>query len=173
MSENLQILQSRTVIDMITVANEFCIFTESISAKSQEDSINFYQKILPLLYLKGSLIPDIVVSDEFANERFVTEEHWENIYNATKGLFSTIDIFMTLSEDNELVRTSFSDHIADIYQDLKDFVQLFQKNRTAAQENAVFECKRLFENHWGIRITRLIGFLHDQRYKLGNEEDFN
>jgi hypothetical protein len=172
MNDNLEIIQSRSVLDLLTVANEFCYFTENIKTKNRESCLSFYQKILPLLYLKGSLIPEIEVSDSSANERFVNEEQWETIYNSVKDIFQEKDIFLTLNELNEVVETSIADHISDIYQDIKDFVMLFQRNRLVAQENAVFECKNLFERHWGQRIARLLEYLHKQNYSQDEENYF-
>lgn len=172
MNENIDILQGKSVLDMLTVANEFCFFTENIKSKDLNTCLNFYQKVLPLLYLKGSLLPEIEVDDNSANERFVTEEHWENVFNAIKEVFKEKDIFPTLNDNNVIVETSFADHISDIYQDLKDFVMLFQRNRISSQENSVFECKKLFENHWGQRITRLIDRIHNMIYSTNDEYYF-
>lgn len=170
--ESIEILKSKSVLEMLTVAHEFCIFTEAIEKTKAENVLSFYQKILPLLYLKASLLPEIEVSDEFANERFVNEEDWQNIFDSIKEKLGEKDTFFSLGEDNQIQKTSFADHVSDIYQDLKDFVLLFQKNRIVAQENALFECKKLFENHWGERIPRLIQHIHDEMYSNQKENDY-
>ena len=43
---------SRNVIEMITVANEYCLFLEGIEKYTKDDIISYFQKICPLLYLK-------------------------------------------------------------------------------------------------------------------------
>ena len=50
---------SRQIIEFVTVANEFCSFMESAGQFERLDFILKIQKLLPLLYLKGSLIPEM------------------------------------------------------------------------------------------------------------------
>ena len=172
MSESIDIVQSRQVIDMLTVANEFCHFTENLDGKNASDCFDFYQKLLPLLYLKGSLLPEIEVSDESANERFVTESHWEDIFLQTKSCLGSFDTFYSINENNQAEKTSFADQLSDIYQDMKDFLMLFQKNRLSFQENAIAECSLLFKQHWGIRCLRLVTYIHSKKFEIENEDLF-
>jgi len=78
-------------------------------------------------------------------------------------VFPGTDEFYTLSYetgDNIPLKASISEHLADVYQDLKDFVLLYQKNLAYAKQNAVYECRSLFVNHWGGRIAALLPALH-------------
>lgn len=154
---------SGNVLDMLTVANEFCVFTEKAGNYNPIEVYKFYSKICPLLYLKGALLPEISPDDEFIGERFVNEDQWESIYNSLLTIFSAKDNFFTLSfetGDNIPLTASIAEHLADIYQDMKDFVLLFQKNLEYAKQNAVHECRELFISHWGARITSVMPALH-------------
>lgn len=154
---------SANVIDMFTVANEFCIFTEKAEKYNPEEVIQYYAKICPLLYLKGAILPVVEQDEDYMGERFVNEDQWESIYNSLLFVFHNNDMFYTLSyenEDNVPLKASFSEHLADIYQDLKDFVILYQKNNNYAKQNAVYECRNLFISHWGARIAALLPALH-------------
>ena len=62
--------------------------------------------------------------------------------------------------NNDLIKESLADNITDIYQDMKDFVVLFQDSRLAAKENAVADLKRLFAVHWGLRATKAAYKIH-------------
>ncbi|RLD40522.1 MAG: hypothetical protein DRI86_15130 [Bacteroidetes bacterium] len=158
--DNLNKIKSTQVLELIRVAHEFCIYTEEIENKDIMDLLSFYQKVLPLLYLKGSLMPDIKVSDTSFNERFVTEEHWEKIYMSLKTKLGDDDFFWHADENNELIKLSVADYMADIYQDMKDFVVLFQKDRLAAKENAIFSIKKYHAIHWGPRLTDILPVFH-------------
>jgi hypothetical protein len=154
---------SASVIDMFTVANEFCIFTEKAENYNPEEVLQYYVKICPLLYLKGAILPVVEPDEDYFGERFVNEDQWENIYNSLKSVFPSKDDFYTLSyenTDNIPLKASISEHLADVYQDLKDFVLLYQKNLIYAKQNAVFECRKLFISHWGGRIAALLPALH-------------
>lgn len=154
---------SSNVIDMLTVANEFCVFTEKAEKYNADEVLQYYAKICPLLYLKGALLPEVEPDEDFLGERFVNEDQWESIYNALLLVFPGKDEFYTLSyetSDNIPLKASIAEHLADVYQDLKDFVLLYQKNLVYAKKNAVYECRTLFINHWGGRIAALMPALH-------------
>ncbi|MCF8296976.1 MAG: DUF5063 domain-containing protein [Saprospiraceae bacterium] len=165
--DNIEIIKSKTVLEMITVAYEFCLFIESAENYDKQTVISYLQKVCPLIYIKGALLPEIEVSDESAAERFVTEENWESIFSMLKTKFGKDDEFYII-DDNLItgvkpIVASLADNLADVYQDLKDFVMLYQKNLTVAKECAVRDCKVLFENNWGqkllnahIRIHQLV-----------------
>lgn len=163
-TDNLDKLKSNQVLELIRVAYEYCVFTEEIEKHDLKTILSFYQKILPLLYLKGALLPDIEVSDKSFNERYVSEEHWENVFVNLQAKLGKEEHFWTVDNNREMLKISIAEYLADIYQDLKDFVVLFQNNRLAAKENAVFEVKRYFQVHWGARLSAVIPVFHNILY---------
>ena len=172
MEDNINKIKSTVVLEMIRVAHEYNVFCEDIVKKETKDILSFYQKVLPLLYIKSSLLPDIEPSDKSANERYVAEEHWEGIFMNLKEKFSKADEYWELNENYDSVKASLAEKLADVYQDTKDFVVLFQKNQISAKENAVFEIKRLFMVHWGPRCISAINQIHTVLYqKEINEEN--
>jgi len=172
---NTDLVTSANVIDMLTVANEFCIFTEKAETYDKQEVFKFYSKICPLLYLKGATLPEIEPDEDFVGERYVNEDQWESIYNSLLSVFAANDDFFTLSYengDNIPLKASIAEHLADIYQDMKDFVLLFQKNLEYARINAVHECRELFITHWGVRIASLLPALHIISFTNDREDDF-
>ena len=157
-----EIVKSRQVIEMLTVANEYCLFLEKAEEYSRADIIEYVQKVCPLLYIKGILLPLVTVNWPEANERFVTIERWETLFNILRHKFDKDDEYWVSdhNDENITLKESLSDNLTDIYQDLKDVVLLYQKNNDAARENAVFECKSLFNPHWGDRIAKALHYLH-------------
>lgn len=166
--ENLT--QSKSVLEMITVAHEFCMFMEKAESYSQEDILNYFQKIIPLLYLKGSLLPIIEVADDSYVERYITAETWEIVFNELRNKLKPHDDYWTLeySDDTEATKASIADNLTDVYQDLKDFVILYTKNTQTARENAAHECKVHFETHWGIRLLNALKAIHMLKFKKQN-----
>lgn len=154
----------KPILEMLTVANEFCYFFETIEKKEASEILNFMYRVGPLLYLKGTLLPDIEVEDPDANERFVTSEQWETLFYALREKLGKKDEYWVIDpqyiNDTEPLKASLSENICDIYQDLKDFVMLYQKNTYAARQNAVKECVVLFASHWGYRIVNSMSKIH-------------
>lgn len=163
--DNEDILKSRNVMELLTVANDFCIFTENVSDNNKIQIFDYYQKVLPLLYVKGSLVPDIEVSNHSFNERYVTENQWEKVYKDIQEKLGKDDIYWNLDNLNDAREQSIADNISDIYQDMKDFLILFQQPKMAAKENAVYEIKKLFEAHWGVRCANAVNAIHQKKYE--------
>jgi len=176
MNQTTEPAVSRNVLEMLTVANEFCLFLEGIEKYTKEDVISYFQKICPLLYIKGATLPFLNAENPDANERFVTEENWETIYKDVKEkLGKDDDFFMVDYNDNDYanpVKVSVSEYLADIYQDMKDFVLLYQRNTKDARENAAAECRLLFERHWGYRCIEVHKIFHYLVYKEADDNNF-
>lgn len=153
---------SRNVLEVLTVINDFVSTLKRAETIKKDKLVEYLTKVGPLLYLKGALIPEIKVSNPDKNERFYTEEEWEILFNTLRKIFGKDDVFWHLEPDNpgEPVKASLSDHLTDIFQDLSDFLILYQKSSIDAKENAVFELHRLFISNWGIKLTIVQAQLH-------------
>lgn len=171
-SEDITI--SKPIIEMVTVANEFCHFMDTCEEKSKNGILEFVNRITPLLYLKGSLLPGITVEDPDANEKYVTAENWEVIFNLLRKKFEKDDEYWIIDpqyiNETEPLKASLSENLADIYQDMKDFILLFQKNTYSARQNAINECKILFSTHWGYRVVNIMAKVHHMLHE-NDEED--
>lgn len=160
---NDEIVRSKTVMEVIAIASEYCLFMDKIDQCEADEAFGFLQKILPALYLKGSLFPNIIVEDESANERFVTEEEYETLRYQLAQYFGNRDYFTTVdlaAGDTESIPISLSELLSDIYLDLKDFLMLYAKENSAAKENAVANCYEYFQTGWGMRLTLALPYLH-------------
>jgi len=152
------------VLEFLRVAHEYCIFIEKASEKINTDIYDFFLKIGPLIYLKGKLLP--LISPEYpeTSERFVTEEEWQDIFNILRAEFTADDEYHQVNYEEfneyEAVKSSLSENFTDIYQDLKDFILLYQRNSQAAKQNAVHDCKSLFETRWGPKILSNLRYIH-------------
>ncbi len=159
---------SRNVIEMLTVANEYCLFLEGVEKYTKEDIISYFQKLCPLLYIKGATLPYVEVENPEANERFVTEENWVTIFNDIRKKLGKEDEFWMVDYNDDdysnPVKVSIAEYLSDIYQDLKDFILLYQRNTKSSRENAVSECRLLFERHWGWRAIEIHKIFHFLRY---------
>jgi len=166
----MEVNQNKHVEELWTVANDYCLFLEGCKEYPLQEVTEYFRKILPLLYLKGALLPKVDFVDDVIPERFVSEEHYENIYMAALTKFKEYpaDSWEIGKGNPEYV----SEALADIYQDLKDFTVLLQKPLSAEKQNAIAECHSLFLDHWGLRLAELMPVLHGLSLSTneGNEE---
>jgi len=166
----------KQVIELLTVANEYCMFIEKAYDYNKEDILQYLHRIIPLLYLKGSMIPDLKVENPEAYERFVTEEVWENIFNELRNKFGRDDEFWFIDEHNfqgdEISKGSMAEQLTDIYQDLKDFVFLYSKNTADSIINSIAECRHLFQSNWGYKTLRIQKNVHYLLYQDTLNDDY-
>ena len=154
-------VEAKNTKELFLVASQFCTFIENIQTFEKEQIIDYLLKISPLMYLKGSLISEIELEDNSACEQFFTEEQYELLYLSLKEKLDEIDFFEFYDWDsNELETKSLSEILADVYQELKDFLLLYNKNTLASQQAALYLLKTNFYHHWGNQITVLLPYLH-------------
>jgi hypothetical protein len=156
---------SRNVIEFVAVANEFCKYCEHASELKGDELLKILQRILPLMYLKASLLPQLNPYFEDGNEKFVTESDWTGIQEALKEKFGTADDFLEvfderMSDSEGPVTASISENMADIYQDMKDFLLLYQTGTVEVMNDAVWECRMNFENFWGQKLVNSMRAVH-------------
>jgi hypothetical protein len=169
-------LYSRQVLEMITVANEYCLFLEKADQYKPDELMSFLQKIIPLIYLKSALLPETEVFDESAVEHYVTEEQWEAMFNNLHNIFGKVDEFYFIDPNEKShtdpIKGSLAECFTDTYQDMKDFLLLYQNPVRTFKENAVKECKRLFETRYGLRLINAQFALHAILYPAGETENY-
>jgi hypothetical protein len=175
---------SRNVIEFVAVANEFCKYTEHASELKGDELLKILQRILPLMYLKASLLPQLNPYFEDGNEKFVTEPDWIRIHETLKEKFGTANDYLgvfdeKMNESERPVLSGISENMADIYQDIKDFLLLYQTGTVEVMNDAVWECRMNFENFWGQKLVNSMRAIHKFIYsgeeigKVENETDEN
>jgi hypothetical protein len=160
---------SRNVVEFVAVANEFCKYTEHASELKGDELLKILQRILPLMYLKASLLPQLEPFFEDGNEKFVTESDWTIINDTLKEKFGTANEYLEVSDEkmSELEGpfvSSISENMADIYQDMKDFLLLYQTGTGEVMNDAVWECRMNFENFWGQKLVNSMRAIHKFLY---------
>lgn len=173
------IVYSPAVIEFVTVAAETCLFLENATEQTREDFIVKSVKILPLLYLKASLvqIPEVVFDD--VPERFVTEEDYLYVKEQVEQLLGADDSYLEVFHPDMAISDTpiavfVSENLADIYQELKDFAANYQTIDTDIMNDALAACLKAFGEHWGQKALNALRALHAVRYSdnfATDEED--
>jgi Domain of unknown function (DUF5063) len=161
---------SQNVIEFVTIANEFCNLVEQIFNTDKKEFIGRSVKILPLLYIKGMFLPELELISEDLIEKFVSEEEWETINNDVSNVLeddnSYTEVFDPLEESEEAKEVYLSENFADIYQDIKDFSNLYHQGTIESMNDAIVECRNSFEQYWGQRTVNAIRVLHHLNYTI-------
>ena len=156
---------SQNVSEFVTVAGEYCLFVENALRFKKKDFLDKTRKILPLLYLKGSLLPRLESIYDEGNEKFVTEEDWDFIQQSVRKKLGYhdeyTDIYDSLTHEQlDPSTASISDNLADIYQDLKNFITLYNIGTEEIMNDALWECQLNFEEFWGQKLVSALKAIH-------------
>ena len=168
-------LYDRNTLEFVTVALEFCGLMETAVKHSLFSFVDKAVKILPLLYLKATLLPVAGELDEESEpEQFITENTYEAIRCRTADLLGEYDTFLeTFHPDIQYSDTpvvaTISENLADIYQDLGNFAALFRQENELVMEQALCACEENFRLYWGQKLLNALKALHTVRFSDDND----
>ena len=177
MENESSIIYDKNTIEFVTVAVQFCDFLENAAtSENQKELIDKLTKIIPLLYLKASMLPagDFLSDEE--PETFVSEYDYEYIRMHLSGLFGANDDYLDVfSPDmpysDTPVAASISEDLADIYQDIKNFISVYEIGLDETMHSAILICKENFETFWGQKTVNVLRPLHAIKYDKNQEDE--
>lgn len=162
MDENT--VYSKEVIEFTAVANEYCRFLEEASAADGKNLLLVLQRILPLMYIKALYLPKIESKLDEDIEKFVREEDWQHIKDALTIKFGAandyIDVNPEKESTEELIYCDLAENLADIYQDVKDFLMIYRVGTVELMNDALWECTESFRLYWGQTLVNTIRAVH-------------
>ena len=165
-NDNLnQVVYSKNVVEFVTVANEFCNLIERVNKFSTEENLQKLQKIIPLLYLKATMLPktEKVLDDEL--EKYVSEMDYNMLQQKWLQLMGEHDNYHEVYDPNiqfgdEMVTASISESLLDVYQVLKDFLIAYSLGDEAIMNDTFYDCMYHFEVFWGQRLVNVLRAVH-------------
>lgn len=154
------------VIEFVTAANEFCAFIENTEGMELVDFLEKLRKFIPLIYLKGSLLPKVDSEIDENIENFVTENDWLFIRESIKKITAQYDDYSEefeerLYETDEPSFGSISENIADIYTALKDFLVNYRNGVSEVMNEALWALNNDFDDYWGSACVKALRKIHD------------
>ena len=176
MGKESQVIFDRNVIEFVTVAAEFCKYMEQAEGTRRPTFVDTTLKILPLLYLKATLLPTCETMGEDLPEHYVTEETYEVLRMTLAGILGEKDdyrdVFVEdMKYSDQPIPRYISDDLADIYQDIKDFIFVCQLGLNETMHDALAICQENFRLYWGQKLVNTLRALHEARYAQGESEE--
>ncbi len=180
------IIYAPVTLDFVTVSVEFCSFLESEKALNRQEWMITILRILPLLYVKATLLPLVdILMDDFP-ETFVTEQDYARVSERISTLMGEDNVYLEVFKEDmkysdRPISSFISEDIADIYQDIRNFVTVYQYGIEEAMSSALHVCRENFRLYWGQKLVNVLRALHALVYKMDdgtgsgeyNEEEEN
>lgn len=176
MEKESQTIFDRNVIEFVTVAAEFCKYVEQAEGTRRANFVDTMLKILPLLYLKATLLPPCEPMGDEEPEHYVTEETYEVLRLTLTSILAErddyLDVFVEdMKYSDQPITRYISEDLADIYQDVKDFIFVFSLGLNQTMHDALAICQENFRLYWGQKLVNTLRALHETRYTQSEDEN--
>jgi hypothetical protein len=165
-----EIVFSQYTIDFARIALEFCVLVEKTKGSDKKTFVGNMTKVLPLLYLKASILPEISTDYESDLGTKVDENLYTQVKDQLSELLGDDDLYLeTFHPDIKLsdspVAVHLSEDLADIYQDLGNFIAIFKNGQKETMNDSLLLCIENFRKYWGQRLVNALRALHFIKYK--------
>ncbi len=175
---NQETIYNKNTIEFATVAKEYCAFIEQVQSAEKDDFVKKSLKILPLLYLKASMLPDVEYILDEETETYVSEELYEYVSSLIGSVMADSDTYLEVfTQDMQYsenpIQENVSEAMADIYQDLRDFIYVYSMGFDDTMNDALARCIENFRTYWGQKLVNVLRQLHHVAYSETDNDDDN
>ena len=157
----------------IALSNEFCSAIENAMEFEKEDFVAKMLKMLPRIYMTVTDIDIEESNEDYYALPYLDESVYDNLRSQLAALMGEDDVFLeTFEEDMKYsdapVSATISEALADIYQQLYNFVASVRDVDTEAINSIIITCKEDFASYWGQTLCNVLRALHSVFY---NKQD--
>lgn len=169
-------IYSKSNLEFVTVASEYCAFLESSDSLSRTDFVSKITKLLPLIYLKMSLMPELPQLLEDEVEIFVTENDYNFIQGKALAGIGRFDGYLEVFHEDMTysdtpIAASISEGLADVYQVLKDCIMNYQVGTEEVMNDGLRTCHEQFKEYWGQTLCNVLRAMHNIAYRNDLDTD--
>ena len=157
---------SSEMVEFVTICNSYCQFLEQLKEMDGKAFIEQSVKHLSSVYATLMKLQETEPVFEPAGEPTVTEQDWSMVYQRISLILGRYNDILRPAEDEEfdrsdLVTHTISEDMADVFQDLRDFTSIYSRGIEELMNDAAWELKERFAEHWGKKLLRSLMALHD------------
>jgi hypothetical protein len=165
MADSTKILYSEEVLDFVRLSQQYCSMLETDVSMDQDQFIRFSLFCLPAIYSSMIRMPRLEPVFDEGNEKFVSEHDWSEVYRKISDCMEGSNDFLDIPAESEfdrseLITRKISEDMADIYQDLRDFLEVYRNAPEDVMNDALWECQNNFSGFWGSKVLRVSSALH-------------
>lgn len=160
-----QQVYSKDIVEFVTVGVEYCSLIERAGEFTRKEFVLKLVRILPLLYIKATLLPDEACDEIDELENYVTEEQYEYLRALVSRQLADKDDYLEVFEadmaySDAPLAASVSEGLADIYQDVRDLLEIYRLGNEELSQLAVARCRNNFVTYWGQKLVNVMRPLH-------------
>lgn len=165
-SEVQNFVYSSEMLEFVRAANEYCAFLEQMNDTEGRSFIVESVRLLSTVYTTLLNTGETEPVFDSAPEPKVTEQEWSALFQRIAMILGPYNDILRMAEENEfdrseLVNHTISEDMADLYQELRDFTSIYSRGIEELMNDAAWELKEHFAEHWGAKLLRALQALHE------------
>jgi hypothetical protein len=157
---------SSEMLEFVKAANGYCTFLEQLKGTEGREFITEAVRHLSGVYYTILNTGESEPLLESPGEPTVTEQEWSGMFQKVSRILGPHNDFLRMADEgefdrSELVSHTISEDLADLYQELRDFTTIYSRGMEEMMNDAAWELKVRFGEHWGRKLLRALVALHD------------
>ena len=168
---------SKDAIDFVKLAADYCLKLEHSREATPRKFVRSMLNSLPYIYIKAGALLDTAANYDMPGvDPQVTEDDYNYVRNSVFDVIGRYDEYLDVFvedmkySDRPILR-SVSEELADIYQDLRNFIAAYQDGMEDMMAAALCEVLDSFKDYWGQKIVNVMRALHDILYQQMDDAD--
>ena len=169
-------------VEFAQTADRYCEMVQGREGNSAEELLRALHTLIPELYFRASLLPELEPESEQLLPPAMTDEEWQQLYRALGTTLGNYNSYWEVFDPIEVtrrdpIRTSLADDLADIYRDLKGGLIAATAANGSIPTDVIWHWRYRFTSHWGqhamsaMRAIHSHMFMHDLAESSEESED--
>lgn len=157
----------------IGLANEYCKLLENAEDCDKGSFIGQMLKILPRIYISATDLQLPAFEESIYIEPHLEEVYYDSVRRNLERIMGEDDtVLEAFEEDMKYSETpiavSISEYLADIFQDLYNFIHSVKDAPQSHINDFLCVCKENFDAYWGQKLCNALRALHSVRYNTNH-----
>ncbi|MDF1575746.1 MAG: DUF5063 domain-containing protein [Bacteroidales bacterium] len=157
---------SPEMVEFVRAANAFCTFLEQLQGSEGREFMKVSLEHLSTVYSTFLFTGETEPVMESPAEPTVTEQEWSALFQRVSLILGPHNDILRMAREeeydrSELVNHTISEDVADLYQELRDFIYSYSLGMEELMNDAAWELKVRFNEHWGAKLLRALQALHE------------
>lgn len=157
---------SSEMVEFVKAANGCCTFLEQLKGTEGRafiiESVKHLSTVYSTFLNTGESVPVL----ESPIESTVTEQEWSALFQRISMILGPHNDILRMADEgefdrSELVNHTISEDLSDLYQELKSFTAIYSRGMEELINDAAWELKEQFGEHWGAKLLRALLALHE------------
>lgn len=157
---------SNEMLEFVREANSCCAFLEDLKGNEGRSFITAAVRHLSAVYSTFLNLGETEPVLESAVEPTVSEQEWSALFQKIGSILGAHNDTLRIAREEEFDRSevlshTISEDLADLYQELRDFTGIYSRGMEELMNDAAWELKERFAEHWGAKLLRALQALHE------------